>query len=85
MGMIATITPGGNSSYNAARVNVATDNICSIGHVNIQYFASDTKVILSLSYPQLPALNADDPSSAPDDLWKVSRIVKTDFAVYPNG
>ena len=36
-GMIATITPVTNSSYHIPRITVPTEDICSIGHVNIKY------------------------------------------------
>ena len=38
MGMIATITPATNNSYRIPRITVPTEDICSIGHVNIKIF-----------------------------------------------
>ena len=41
MGIIATVTPGTKNSYHIPRITVPTEDICSIGHVKIN-FATDT-------------------------------------------
>lgn len=40
MGMLATVTSGTKSNYHVPCVTVPTEDICSIGHVNIKYFIS---------------------------------------------
>ena len=72
MGIIATITPATRSSYHISRITVATENICSIGRVNIKYFTSGTLGIRSLSYQPLSLPNVEGPTSAIDALWKAS-------------
>ena len=76
MGMIATITPATSTSYHIPRVTVPTEDICSIGHVNIKYFTSLSEGIRSLSYQPLDLPNVEDPTSAIDALWKASLLLR---------
>ena len=76
MGMIATITPATNTSYHIPCVTVPTEDICSIGHVNIKYFTSLSERIRSLSYQPLDLPNVEDITSAIDALWKASLLLR---------
>ena len=75
MGMIATITPGTKRSFHVPRITVPTEEICSIGHVNIKHFTLGSMSIRSLSYRPLSVSSAEDPTSALDMLWKASYLV----------
>ena len=74
--MIATITPATNSSYHIPRITVPTEDICSIGHVNIKYFTSAAVGIRSLSYQPISLPNVEDLTSAIDALWKASLLLR---------
>ncbi len=49
MGIIATVTQGTKSKCDIPRITVPTEDICSIGHVSVKYFNSDTAAMRSLS------------------------------------
>ena len=76
VGMIATITPATNTSYHIPRITVPTEDICSIGHVNIKYFTLVSEGIRSLSYQPLDLPNVEDSTSANDALWKASLLLR---------
>ncbi len=70
MGTIATVTPGTKRSYSVARNTVSTEEILSIGQVNIKYFKAGPQGISSLSYQPLALPDAEDSTSGIDALWK---------------
>ena len=73
MGMIAAVTPGTKHIHKLIpRVKVTTEDIISVGHVNIKHFKPHGENFRLLSYNNLPPLHIDDPTACLDTLWKGS-------------
>lgn len=67
--MIATITPGTNTSNPILRVKVTSSDIAMVGRVPIQYHRKDSLGMTAVMYHDM---KAQDPTAHLDILWKTS-------------
>jgi hypothetical protein len=77
MGMIATVMPGTTITRTIPRLNVTSEDITGVGHVNIENFMPETNTFQSLIYKQLQNRDTEDLTAYGDMLWDVSWSLKS--------
>ena len=76
MGMIATITPATSCTATIPRITVSAEDIAAVGHVDINYFVSETEAFQSMNYEQLTVMDTDHLTRV-DLLWNISLSIKS--------
>ena len=74
MGIIAAITPKTVATRKIPRVNVSLEDVSAVGRLDIKFYSSGSGTG-SLSFRQLMVSDIEDPTSAIDQLWKVSFLL----------
>lgn len=77
MGIIVSITPSSRSTESIIRrVNITSEDIASVGRINIHNFIPEKDRRNSMSYANLPDNNTEEPYTRMDLLWKTSLLLK---------
>ena len=77
MGMIATITPGTQRMHRVPKRKVTTDEITTAGQIIIEAITEPRVPITHLTYNNVVAKHAFDPTAILDVLWKSSLLFGT--------
>jgi len=76
MGIIATTTPGNQSSKAVPRVNVTAEDIADVGRISIAFYKPQINGMDSLKYGQIPSFLVQDETCNADLLWKTSWLLR---------
>jgi hypothetical protein len=76
MGIIAMVTPGTKSGRRIPRVQVTSEDIASVGQIQIHQFLSERDSLQSLCYQTITNPNVKEPHADVDLLWKSSLLLK---------
>ena len=76
IGIIATFTPGTRTDSQFRRVRVTSEDIASVGRINIQNFASETNILSVMRYENISDPMIEYPNKNLYFLWKISPVLE---------
>ena len=82
MGMIASFTPRTKTDALIKRLNVTSDDLASVGQINIQSVAPFVEILSTMQYEHLFDPKKEYPNANLDLLWKISPMLKVDMPPY---
>ena len=75
MGIIAALAPGIRTDTQIRRINVTSEDIASVGRINIKSFAPEADILSVMRYEHLSDPKKEYPNSNLDLLWKISPVL----------